>query len=101
MKKVVRLTDSDLVNLVKRIISEQEDTLVDDIDAMADELGDDPTPLQTIINKIEDAGHDVGTFIRKLNRNTRKVQRQIAKNMMKLKAKKGKPNFSMDMKKFN
>jgi uncharacterized protein YoxC len=89
------------VNLVKRIISEQEDTLVDDIDAMADELGDDPTPLQTIINKIEDAGHDVGTFIRKLKRNTKKVQRQIAKNMMKLKFKKGKPNFSMDMKKFN
>ena len=101
MKKDVRLTESDLVNLVKRIISEQEDTLVDDIDAMADELGDDPTPLQTIINKIEDAGHDVGTFIRKLKRNTKKVQRQIAKNMMKLKFKKGKPNFSMDMKKFN
>jgi uncharacterized protein YoxC len=101
MKKVVRLTESDLVNLVKRIISEQEDTLVDEIDAMADELGDDPTPLQTIINKIEDAGHDVGTFIKKLKRNARKVQRQIGKNMMKLRFKKGKPNFSTGMDMYN
>lgn len=97
MKKVVRLTESDLVRMVKRIITESEDTLVDDIDAMADELADDPKPLQVIIKKIEDAGHDVGTFIKKLKRNSRKIKRQIAKNMSKLRFKR-KHDDLMDMK---
>ena len=87
MKKVVRLTESDLVRMVKRIITESEDTLVDEIDAMADELADDPEPLQKIIKKIEDAGHDVGVFIKRLKRNGRKIKRQIIRNMPKLKFK--------------
>ena len=80
MKKVVRLTESDLIRMVKRIITESEDTLVDEIDAMADELGDDPKPLQKIVNAIEGAGHDVADFLIKLKRNGRKIQRKILKN---------------------
>ena len=97
MKKVVRLTESDLVRMVKRIITESEDTLVDEIDAMADELADDPKPLQKIVNAIEDAGHDVGTFIKRLKRNGRKIKKQITKNMLKLRFKR-KHDDLMDMK---
>lgn len=94
MKKVVRLTESDLIRMVKRIITESEDTLVDEIDAMADELADDPKPLQKIINAIEGAGHDVADFIVKLKRNGRKIHRQIMRNMKNLRFKRNSRNIT-------
>jgi hypothetical protein len=95
MKKIVRLTESDLVRMVKRIINESEDTLVDEIDTMLDNMGSDPGPLQMIINRIEQAGENVEDFVRKLRRNQSKFMRHLKRNLPKLKFTKRKPNFSI------
>jgi hypothetical protein len=100
MKKVVRLTESQLINMVKRIIAEQEDTLVDEIDTMLDNMGPDPGPLQMIVNRIEEAGENVEDFIKKLRRNQRKFMRHLSRNIARLTFTKRKPNIT-DMMDFN
>jgi len=100
MKKVVRLTESQLINMVKRIIAEQEDTLVDEIDTMLDNMGPEPGPLQMIINRIEEAGENVEDFVKKLRRNQRRFIKHLQRNLSKLTFTKRKPNFS-DMSNFN
>jgi hypothetical protein len=100
MKKVVRLTESQLINMVKRIIAEQEDTLVDEIDTMLDNMGPDPGPLQMIVNRIEEAGENVEDFIKKLRRNQRKFMRHLSRNIARLTFTKRKPNLT-DMMDFN
>jgi hypothetical protein len=100
MKKVVRLTESQLINMVKRIIAEQEDTLVDEIDTMLDNMGPEPGPLQMIVNRIEEAGENVEDFIKKLRRNQRKFMRHLSRNIARLTFTKRKPNLT-DMMDFN
>ena len=100
MKKVVRLTESQLINMVKRIIAEQEDTLVDEIDTMLDNMGPEPGPLQMIVNRIEEAGENVEDFIKKLRRNQRKFMRHLSRNIPRLTFTKRKPNVT-DMMDFN
>jgi hypothetical protein len=100
MKKVVRLTESQLINMVKRIIAEQEDTLVDEIDTMLDNMGPEPGPLQMIVNRIEEAGENVEDFIKKLRRNQRKFMRHLSRNIARLTFTKRKPNIT-DMMDFN
>jgi hypothetical protein len=100
MKKVVRLTESQLINMVKRIIAEQEDTLVDEIDTMLDNMGPEPGPLQMIVNRIEEAGENVEDFIKKLRRNQRKFMRHLSRNIARLTFTKRKPNVT-DMMDFN
>lgn len=97
MKKVVRLTESQLINMVKRIIAEQEDTLVDEIDTMLDNMGPDPGPLQMIINRIEEAGENVEDFVKKLKRNQRKLIKHLSRNLARLTFTKRKPNFKSIM----
>jgi hypothetical protein len=94
MKKVVRLTESQLINMVKRIIAEQEDTLVDEIDTMLDNMGPEPGPLQMIVNRIEEAGENVEDFIKKLRRNQRKFMRHLSRNIARLTFTKRKPNLT-------
>lgn len=100
MKKVVRLTESQLISMVKRIIAEQEDTLVDEIDTMLDNMGPEPGPLQMIVNRIEEAGENVEDFIKKLRRNQRKFMRHLSRNIARLTFTKRKPNIT-DMMDFN
>lgn len=100
MKKVVRLTESQLINMVKRIIAEQEETLVDEIDTMLDNMGPEPGPLQMIVNRIEEAGENVEDFIKKLRRNQRKFMRHLSRNIARLTFTKRKPNIT-DMMDFN
>jgi hypothetical protein len=70
MKRIVRLNERDLTRIVKRVIMEQDmmdDDLANEIEDMlktADE--NDPGVLQRIIDEIEDAGHDVQMFIKKM-----------------------------------
>jgi len=80
MKRIVRLNENDLARIVKRVIRESEDVLVDEIDTeldSVDENNPDPGILERIINKIQDAGHDVEMFIKKLRRNRRKLEMNL------------------------
>ena len=54
MKKIIRLTESDLTRIVRRVIREQEETSVEsEIDAEIDNIDrPEPTILQKIIDKI-------------------------------------------------
>jgi|688.fasta_scaffold328749_2 hypothetical protein len=80
MKRIVRLNENDLARIVKRVIRESEEVLVDEIDTeldSVDENNPDPGILERIINKIQDAGHDVEMFIKKLRRNRRKLEMNL------------------------
>jgi len=83
MKRIVRLTESDLTRIVRRVISEQEEAFIEQIDSELDsvpEEGEDPGLLERIINKIQDAGHDVEMIIRRLKRNGRKFKKHISRH---------------------
>jgi hypothetical protein len=83
MKRIVRLTESDLTRIVRRVISESEEALANEIDAELDSVpedGEDPGVIERIVNKIQDAGHDVEMFIRRLRRNGKKFQRKLMKH---------------------
>ena len=83
MKRIVRLTESDLTRIVRRVISESEDALANEIDVELDSVpedGEDPGIIERIVNKIQDAGHDVEVFIKKLRRNGRKFQRTLMRH---------------------
>jgi hypothetical protein len=83
MKRIVRLTESDLTRIVRRVISEQEEAFIEQIDSELDsvpEEGEDPGLLERIINKIQDAGHDVEMVIRRLKRNGRKFRKHISRH---------------------
>ena len=80
MKRIVRLNENDLARIVRRVIRESEEDLVDEIDSALDSMdenSEDPGPLQRLIDKIEDAGHDVGMFMNKLRRNSMKFKRKL------------------------
>jgi hypothetical protein len=94
MKRIVRLTESDLTRIVRRVISESEDALVNQIDSELDSIDDNspqPNPIQKIIDRIEDAGHDVEDFINRLKRNGRKLKRKINRFMRDLRFKRRRP----------
>ncbi len=83
MKRIVRLTESDLTRIVRRVISESEEALANEIDAELDSVpedGEDPGVIERIVNKIQDAGHDVEMFIRRLRRNGKKCQRMLTRH---------------------
>jgi hypothetical protein len=69
MKKIIRLTESDLTRIVRRVIREQEETSVEsEIDAEIDNIDrPEPTILQKIIDKIERAGKNVDDYLDKLS----------------------------------
>ena len=103
MKKIVRLTESDLTRIVRRVISEQEEAFIEQIDSELDsvpEEGEDPGLLERIINKIQDAGHDVEMVIRRLKRNGRKFKKHLAKHFQE-EMKQGKRHFKRIAKKLN
>jgi hypothetical protein len=88
MKRIVRLNENDLARIVKRVIRESEDVLVDEIDTeldSVDENNPDPGILERIINKIQDAGHDVEMFIKKLRRNRRKLEMNLKRKFKRSK----------------
>jgi hypothetical protein len=68
-KKIIRLTESDLTRIVRRVIREQEETSVEsEIDAEIDNIDrPEPTILQKIIDKIERAGKNVDDYLDKLS----------------------------------
>lgn len=90
MKKIIRLTESDLTRIVRRVILEEEQAqdeqaLIDEIDGMMDNLpdGDDPKDpglMEKIIDRIQEAGHDVQTILKKLRRNNKKALQKFNKN---------------------
>jgi len=90
MKRIVRLTESDLTRIVRRVISESEDALANEIDAELDRMSDDDTeegpggPLQKLIDKIEAAGHNVEEFLNKLKRNKRRFMRKLSRSLRNL-----------------
>jgi len=87
MKKIVRLTESDLTKLVKHIIvevQEEETVLLDKVDKMLDSVPDvktddemDPPLWDKIKEMVEDAGHDLEKFFKKLKRNSKKAFRRL------------------------
>ena len=80
MKRIVRLTESDLTRIVKRVIQEEEDAVIGSIESDIDLIDDsDPDPglLQKIIDKIENAGHNVEDFVKKIRRGGEKFIRII------------------------
>jgi hypothetical protein len=87
MKKIVRLTESDLTKLVKYIIieaQEQEAVLIDKVDKMLDSVPEvktddevDPPIWDKIKEMIEDAGHDLEKFFKKLRRNSKKAIKRL------------------------
>jgi hypothetical protein len=88
MKRIVRLNENDLSRIVKRVIRESEEALVDEIDVeldSVDENNPDPGVLERIVNKIQDAGHDVEMFIKKLRRNRRKLEMNLRKKFKRSK----------------
>jgi len=88
MKRIVRLNENDLARIVKRVIRESEDVLVDEIDTeldSVDENNPDPGILERIINKIQDASHDVEMFIKKLRRNRRKLEMNLKRKFKRSK----------------
>ena len=96
MKRIVRLTESDLTRIVRRVIRESEEVLVDEIDAELDNMDDSEEgpggPLQQLIDKIESAGQKVEDFMNKLKRNKRKFNNKLRKSLRNLRFK-HKPNF--------
>ena len=57
MKRIVRLTESDLTRIVRRVISESEEALANEIDTELDSVpedGEDPGIIERIVNKIQD-----------------------------------------------
>ena len=103
MKKIVRLTESDLTRIVRRVISEQEDAFIEQIDSELDSVpedGEDPGLLERIVNKIQNAGHDVHMVINKLKRNGRKFRKHLAKHFQE-EMKQGKKHFKRMVKKLN
>ena len=96
MKRIVRLNENDLARIVKRVIRESEDALVDEIDTALDSMDEnspEPNPLQMLIDKIEAAGHDVEDFIKKLRRNARKFKRKLNRVFRNLRFKRKQPMF--------
>jgi hypothetical protein len=88
MRRIVRLNENDLARIVKRVIRESEEVLVDEIDTeldSVDENNPDPGILERIINKIQDAGHDVEMFIKKLRRNRRKLEMNLKRKFKRSK----------------
>ena len=69
MKRIIRLTESDLTRIVRRVIREQEETSVDsEIDSEIDKIDrPEPTILQKIIDKIERTGKNVDDYLDKLS----------------------------------
>ena len=85
MKRILRLTESDLTRIVRRVIREEEviiGSIESDIDSI-DDSNPDPGLIQKIIDKIENAGHNVEDFVKKLTRGGDKLMRSLTK----------KPNF--------
>ena len=94
MKRIVRLNENDLARIVRRVIRESEEDLVDEIDSALDSMdenSEDPGPLQRLIDKIEDAGHDVGMFMNKLRRNSMKFKRKLKRVFRNLRFKRKRP----------
>ena len=82
MKRIVRLNENDLARIVRRVIREEEEVLVDEIDCALDSMdGNNPDPgiLERIVNKIQDQGHDVEMFIKRLKRNGKKLEMNLRK----------------------
>lgn len=94
MKRIVRLNENDLARIVRRVIRESEEDLVDEIDSALDSMdenSEDPGPLQRLINKIEDAGHDVVMFMNKLRRNSMRFKRKLKRVFRNLRFKRKRP----------
>ena len=75
MKKVIRLTESDLTRIVKRVINENEDALASEIDkelSMVD--NPDPGLLKRIAFKLKNSKLNVQSIIRKLKSDYRKIK---------------------------
>jgi hypothetical protein len=82
MKRIVRLTESDLTRIVRRVIQEEEDAVIGSIESdinLIDDSDPDPGILQKIIDKIENAGHNVEDFVKKLRRGGEKFMRILNK----------------------
>jgi len=74
MKRIVRLTESDLARIVKRVIREQEET--DSVEMEIENADENDTKgLERIINKL-------GSDIKKMTKNN-KFMRMLKKHSMK------------------
>jgi len=94
MKRIVRLNENDLARIVRRVIRESEEDLVDEIDSALDSMDEnsaDPGPLQILIDKIEAAGHDVEMFMNKLRRNSMRFKRKLKRVFRNLRFKRKRP----------
>ena len=74
MKKIVRLTESDLARIVKRVIREQEET--DSVEMEIENVDENDTKgLERIINKL-------GSDVKKMTKNN-EFMRMLKKHSMK------------------
>lgn len=80
MKKVIRLTESDLTRIVKRVINEQDMAEIDnEIEMMPEDA--DPGVLQRIIDKIESTGEDIEKFIARKRREGKRWINKLENNL--------------------
>ena len=102
MKRIVRLTESDLTRIVRRVILEEEEALINSVESDINSINDsnpDPGLLQKIIDKIENAGKTVDEFVKKLSVGGKKFIKALnsKESISNFKFKKGKPSFLKDL----